>query len=329
MNGLDDTDSTGTDSPTASRRRVLAVAGAATVGAAGLGSTTVLGGDGGDTGGGSDADDGSDAETRSFTVRLENVSDATTLQTTAMGDLAEQAVPLSPGVWAVHAADEPVFSTGEPERDNGLEELAEDGMPGELAESLAARDTVVASGAFATPVGADGPAPIGPGGAYEFGFEAEAGRPALSLSLVTMFVPSNDLFFALGGATGLPLFAASEASGEQGVRTTEFGANGSDGAMGNESGMDDESGTNDATSTERGMGDGATPRTGDVTDHVGLWDAGTEVNEEPGVGENQAQRQRGSGVGLVERGTVAPVEAVNGYDYPAVEDVLRLTLTPN
>jgi hypothetical protein len=78
-----------------------------------------------------------------------------------------------------------------------------------------------------------------------------------------------------------------------------------------------------------GDGGGMAPVAGDVTDHVGLWDAGTEVNEEPGVGPNQAQRQRGAGVGLVERGTVVPIEAVNGYAYPAVSDVLRVRVTPN
>lgn len=44
---------------------------------------------------------------------------------------------------------------------------------------------------------------------------------------------------------------------------------------------------------------------------------------------DQVQRQRGAGVGLVERGTVAPIETVNGYDYPAVGAVLTVTLTPN
>ncbi|WP_255151878.1 spondin domain-containing protein [Halorarius halobius] len=217
---------------------------------------------------------------REFRVRIENVSDAETLETTADGEAADQPVPLSPGAWAVHTADEPVFSSGQPERDNGLEEIAEDGMPGKLAESLSARDTVVASGAFTTPVGADGPAPLLPGDAYEFTAPASAGKPTLYLSLVTMFVPSNDLFYALGGADGMALF------------------------------------------------DGDAPRSGDVTDRVGLWDAGTELNEEPGVGENQVQRQRGAGVGLVERGTVAPISDVNGYAYPAVSDVVRVRVTP-
>jgi len=95
-----------------------------------------------------------------------------------------------------------------------------------------------------------------------------------------MFVPSNDAFYALGGATGVPLT------------------------------------------------DMVHPTQGDVTERVDLWDAGTEINEEPGVGENQPQRQRAAGVGLVERGTVATIEDVNGYDYPATEDVLQLLVQP-
>ena len=259
------------------RRRYLTAAGALAVAGIGASATTAL---------------GQTAEPTSFTVRLENASSADTLQTTADDDAAAQPVPLSPGAWAVHTSDQPIFASGHPERNNGLEEIAEDGMPGRLVESLNTRDTVVSAGAFTTPDGAEDPAPILPGDAYEFSIEASPGRPATYLSLVTMFVPSNDLFFALGGETGMPLFGGGD-------------------SMANDS------------------AGGQASVAGDVTDHVGLWDAGTEINEEPGVGANQAQRQRGAGVGLVERGTVAPIEEVNGYDYPATSDVLRLRITPS
>jgi len=76
---------------------------------------------------------------------------------------------------------------------NGFEAVAEDGSPGMLAQSLAAAEGVKQGGAFTTPVGADGPEPLGPGDAYEFTVRAEPGdRP----SPVTMFVPSNDLFYS-------------------------------------------------------------------------------------------------------------------------------------
>jgi hypothetical protein len=170
-----------------------------------------------------------------------------------------------------------MFSRDEPERRNGLEEIAEDGNPGPMSESLQQNALVTDSGTFTTPVDADEPAPIGPGGNYEFTFEAEP--PASRLSFVTMFVPSNDLFYTLGGPTGISLF------------------------------------------------EGGDPIAGTVTDQIELWDAGTEINEEPGVGENQVQRQRGPGVGLVERDTVVPISDVNGYDYPTVSDVITASIS--
>lgn len=70
--------------------------------------------------------------------------------------------------------------------------------------------------------------------------------------------------------------------------------------------------------------------TGDVTGAVDLWDAGTEVNEEPGVGVNQAPRQSGPNTGADENGTVELIENVtDGYTYPTDENIIRLTLSHN
>ncbi|WP_458189704.1 spondin domain-containing protein [Haladaptatus sp. NG-WS-4] len=246
-----------------SRRTFLAAAGVTALGVTGIGSTVGV----------------SQNQMQAFTVRLENVSTGTTLTTSHDGERAEQPVPLSPGAYAVHGNDEPIFTSGDPERNNGLEEVAEDGNPERLASSLPDRDSVMSSGAFTTPMGSDEPSPLPPGEAYQFDIEA-AQASSTRLSLVSMFVPSNDLFFALGGASGIRLF------------------------------------------------DGNEPIMGDVTDSVSLWDAGTEVNEEPGNGSNQAHLQSEPGLGLVERGTVVPITEVNGYDYPETCDVLRLTIQP-
>lgn len=246
-----------------SRRTFVAGAGAVLLGGTGTVAATMR----------------NDTQALQYNVRLTNVSDGQTLQTTADGDAAQQPVPLSPVVYAVHEEDEPIFSSGEPERQNGLEEVAEDGAPGALVESLQERETVHDAGVQAVPAGADGPGPLLPNRSYDFDTE-RMDTSDLSLSMVTMFVPSNDLFYALGGATGIPLTTDGE------------------------------------------------PMQGDVTEYVDLWDAGTEINEEPGVGENQVQRQRAAGVGLVERGTVAPIEEINGYDYPATSDVLRVLVQP-
>jgi len=114
---------------------------------------------------------------------------------------------------------------------------------------------------------------LAPGESQSIAFHAGKGS---FLSLATMFVQSNDLFYAFN-EKGLPLY--------------------------NDMGM---------------------PLTGDVTGQVDLWDAGTEVNEEPGVGPNQAPRQSGMNTGPDENGLVRLVD--DGFTYPADEDVIRLTL---
>ena len=69
------------------------------------------------------------------------------------------------------------------------------------------------------------------------------------------------------------------------------------------------------------------PFSGDVTSQFGLWDAGTEVNEEPGIGPNQAPRQKSPNTGTTEKKKVGPVK--DGFTYPNTTDVLRITITPS
>jgi hypothetical protein len=71
------------------------------------------------------------------------------------------------------------------------------------------------------------------------------------------------------------------------------------------------------------------PISGDLTGRFHLWDAGTEVNEEPGFGPNQAPRQAAPNTGPSEHNPVRRIEDVkDGFSYPAVEQVLRVTITP-
>jgi hypothetical protein len=58
------------------------------------------------------------------------------------------------------------------------------------------------SGVFNTPVGANSPGPLPPGGAYEWSFRA---MPGDRLSFATMLVQSNDWFFA-PAEPGIPLY---------------------------------------------------------------------------------------------------------------------------
>jgi len=288
-----------TDDTTAdvSRRRLLGIA--AGTAAAGLTAGClggVTGGGGGDDGMTEDGmdegmdDDGTTEEsmgdgestdsgdgamaTTSFSVTVENVSETGTITTS---DGTELPAVLSPGAYAVHDEMVTAFTPGEAASEE-LEALAEDGKPEPLSKTLEMEDGVASTGVFASPESVDGAAPLKPGQRYEFTVEAEPGQ---RLSLATMFVQSNDLFYAFD-PQGIPLF---------------------DG--------------------ERTMG-------GEMTGKLSLWDAGTEENEEPGAGPNQAPRQDGPDTGPDEDGVIRRLSEVDdGYDYPATDAVLSLTVTEN
>ena len=71
------------------------------------------------------------------------------------------------------------------------------------------------------------------------------------------------------------------------------------------------------------------PIRGDVTSQVILWDAGTEVNQEPGIGADQGPRQKGPNTGKAEDGLVRNVKDVEfGSAYTNVSNVMRVTITP-
>ena len=71
------------------------------------------------------------------------------------------------------------------------------------------------------------------------------------------------------------------------------------------------------------------PISGDITSRIILWDAGTEVNEEPGIGPNQGARQKTPNTGIDENGVVRNVKDVKyGGDYTKVSSVMRVTIKP-
>ncbi len=121
--------------------------------------------------------------------------------------------------------------------------------------------------AFAVPVDGTDPAPAFPGEAYEATFTAAPGE---RVSFVTMFVQSNDWFFAFA-PEGLELF------------------------------------------------DDGAPITGDITDAAAVWDAGTEIDQEPGTGADQAPRQAGPDTGAVDPdATVRMVSDIDTAEYITV-----------
>ena len=114
---------------------------------------------------------------------------------------------------------------------------------------------VLKSGAVASPGGPDNGPAIFPGETASFTFNAPPstvpplGGSGMRLNFASMFVQSNDLFYAFP-PEGLDLYD------DQGNAVT-----------------------------------------GDVTDQLFLYDAGTEVNQEPGVGGDQKPKQSGPDTG--------------------------------
>jgi hypothetical protein len=68
------------------------------------------------------------------------------------------------------------------------------------------------------------------------------------------------------------------------------------------------------------------PVSGDLTSLIRLYDAGTEKDELPGAGSNQAPRQKSMNEGPDENGSVRPAD--DGFTYPAVNSVIKLTIAP-
>lgn len=228
-----------------------------------------------------------DADSVAFRVRIENVSNGGTLKLSAGGSVA---IPISPGVWAIHTGANPFFTPGKADVGLGLKGLAEAGIAEVFAANLHRLQGVRSVGVFNAPLGRRRGMPRGQmdrassskmlqrGQHYEFTITAREGD---RLSMVMMVAQSNDGLIATG-RDAIELF---------------------DGA--------------------------ARPISGDVTSRLSLWDAGTELNEEPGAGRNQGLRQGAPHAGDPERKPVRPLsETEFGMLWPSTDKIVRVTITP-
>ncbi len=68
------------------------------------------------------------------------------------------------------------------------------------------------------------------------------------------------------------------------------------------------------------------PMSGNMTNYVGLWDAGTEVDQVPGIGPDQAPRQSAPDTGESEHERIWPPQ--DGFVYPPTGEVIKITITP-
>lgn len=65
---------------------------------------------------------------------------------------------------------------------------------------------------------------------------------------------------------------------------------------------------------------------GDITSQMIMWDAGTEANQEPGIGPDQGPRQKAPNTGKAENGVVRKIQ--DGKVYSQASRVMRVTVTP-
>ncbi|MEM6292185.1 MAG: spondin domain-containing protein [Myxococcota bacterium] len=250
-----------------------------------------------------------------FTLTIENASTPTTLAF----DGGATAVPLSPGAYAVHTTDVEFFELGG-EASPGLEAMAEDGAAAGLADELGALVGLavpLSPGAYVVhaedaPFFTEGEADRGEG----LEAIAEDGDPSGLVESVEGAVafntpdgadepgpvfPGNAYAFQFDAEPG---YAVSFATMFIQSNDLFYGPDSSGIALFDEDGN---------------------PRSGDITDEVTLWDAGTEDNQWPGAGPDQAPRQAGPDTGGGRSGNVRLVD--DGFTYPADDQVIRVTLS--
>lgn len=258
-----------------------------------------------------------------FRVRIENRSTVGTLMTSTSENLA---VPLAPGAWVVHTTSGPLFTSGSAAGTTGLEGLAEDGSPDGFTASLAARTAIAspfAPGVYAVhstgmPIFTDGGADRG-NGLEGLAEDGAAGPLAAALALDPDVLVSGAFDTPVGAAGPGPAFPGDSYS-------FEFTA--SDGDYLSFATMYVQSNDLFLAPDERGLGlfENGSPVTGDVTGQILLWDAGTEANQWPGVGPDQAPRQSGADTGAADPSNQVR-EAGGEFPSPAVPSVVRVTIT--
>ncbi|WP_438024568.1 spondin domain-containing protein [Sorangium sp. So ce233] len=264
-----------------------------------------------------------------FTIRITNMSEVGTLMPEG-GEPA--AVPLSPGLFVVHTMDDPLFTVGQAYPGNGLEAQAEDGNPTMLYDGAMPRAGLTSPAAPGAAVVHGAAAPLFRSGEADRGkgleVLAEDGNPTtLAESLEAEVGGESGISSVLvydtpvGASTPGPLLPGAKFSFTVTARPGERLSFAS---------MLGQSNDLFFAPSEEGIAlfdASGEPVSGDVSDEVSIWDTGTEANQWPGVGPDQAPRQAGPQMGADDpTDQVRPVG--DGYQYPAANQMLKVTITP-
>ena len=262
-----------------------------------------------------------------FKVTIKDLS--TAVLKTSQGD---RPAPLSPGVWVVYSGKNPLYTIGERDFGNGIEAIAEDGNAEPLGEYVMANTGVTYP---ASPGGwvvhEQGTNPLFTEGMPDYGDGIEAiaedGNAAvLDPNIASLDGEKSGAVFnkPVGSSSPGPILPGSKYE-------FNFEATSSD----NLSFATMLAATNDIFFAPKGEGIAlfdteGDPINGDITDQVYLWDSGTEVNEQPGLGPNTVTNQLAPDTGEEESQLVQLLSDVNdGFSYPAVNSVIKVTITSN
>jgi len=260
-----------------------------------------------------------------FQITIKDVSTADTLMTSA----GNRAAPLSPGVWVVHSGVDPLFTVGMPDRGKGLEHIAEDGNPTDLAAFVTANAGITypaSPGVWV--VHEAGSKPLFTSGSPDYGDGIEAiaedGNPTNLGAKLSMLDGER-----AGAIFNTPVGATAPGAITPGKKY-QFSFDASPGDALSFATM--LAATNDVFFAPKATGitlfdaSGA-PISGDITDQVSFWDTGSEGNEEPGIGPNTVTNQLAPNTGAGGEGKVQLLSAVNdGFTYPAVSSVLKVSI---
>ncbi len=223
-----------------------------------------------------------------FEITIENIS---TMETFTAADGTPSVVAFSSGVFAVHKTMAPIFTLGEVARQNGLEAFAEDADLSTLLQTLGFQEGLSLIGFFDSSV-ALVPNPENPD---------ELIPPASPVQ--TPLVPGEKYRFLLSASSDeskASILLQFLQSNDVFISTPPDGIP-----------LFDAPGV---------------PRSGDITGLFSYYDAGTEVNEAPGLGENQTVRQAEPNTGADEGGVVRTLD--DGFTYPSLPASIRVIITP-
>ena len=242
----------------------------------------------------------------------------------------EHAMMLTEGAAVVHSMPDPLFTAGMPDRGHGLAAIANAGMPDALVAALGAHTGitgVLGPGPYASHTGSG--VLFMPGMPASAGLKvyAETGDPTMLAGEVT---PEDGIhqmgaFAVPVGGTGIGPLHPGQAY--------EFTVAGRPGDM-----LTFATGFAQANDLFYAPGpdgialfpDGARPFSGDVTDMLTLWDAGTELNERPGSGLNQVLRQTAPNMGTPEMEMVDERKVCFVFpDITNAMDFIKVTITAN